>query len=253
MLYVALTRAREQIIIINSVKEDGVPLYLLEDLVPIVKRKKYNSFSSMYNSIVDVFTDCKEELDPLTLNISDDYLKGLKQDVTQLISKTSDEIIEKIIVDNSYDKQQSKASKDEKGLIKPEVKEIMEYGIYVHELLEHCDFKNVDYSSYNENEQKIINSFLSHFSKEKLEKAKVLKEFEFIYENDSNTIHGIIDLMIVYEDKVDIIDYKLSNINDEAYLKQLSVYKKYIENKVNKEVNVYLYSVLKNNLVKMEV
>lgn len=253
LLYVALTRAREQIIIINSVKENGVPLYLLEDIVPVIKRKKYNSFSAVYNSIVDVFSDCKEELDPLTLNINDDYLKGLKLDVRQLINYVDDKIDEKKIIDNSKEKEQSKASKEEKSLLNQKEKENMEYGTYVHELLEMCDFKNVDYSLYNEKEKRIIKSFLSNFDLESLEKSKILKEYEFIYEKEEMVIHGVIDLMIVYDDRIDIIDYKLSNINDEAYVNQLSVYKHYIETKTNKPINVFLYSIINNKLQKMGV
>ena len=49
--------------------------------------------------------------------------------------------------------------------------------------------------------------------------------------------------MLVYKDNIKIIDYKLKNISDEAYLKQLNGYKKYIENKSSKPVNVYLYSI----------
>ena len=50
--------------------------------------------------------------------------------------------------------------------------------------------------------------------------------------------------MLEYDDHIDIIDYKLKDINDSAYIKQLNGYKKYIMNKTNKKVNIYLYSLL---------
>ena len=40
-----------------------------------------------------------------------------------------------------------------------------------------------------------------------------------------------------------IIDYKLKNIDDENYDKQLNGYKKYIKEKTKREVECYLYSI----------
>ena len=50
--------------------------------------------------------------------------------------------------------------------------------------------------------------------------------------------------MLEYSDYIDIIDYKLKNISDEEYIKQLNGYKNYIEKISNKKVNIYLYSIL---------
>ena len=57
--------------------------------------------------------------------------------------------------------------------------------------------------------------------------------------------------MLEYSNYIDIIDYKLKNIKDEAYIKQLMGYKNYIENKTNKKVNIYLYSMMNENLEKI--
>ena len=43
---------------------------------------------------------------------------------------------------------------------------------------------------------------------------------------------------------ITIIDYKLKNINDIEYDKQVLGYKKYIENKTGKKTIAYLYSIL---------
>ena len=50
--------------------------------------------------------------------------------------------------------------------------------------------------------------------------------------------------MLEYNDHIDIIDYKLKNIEDEYYQKQLQGYKEYIKTTTNKEINLYLYSIL---------
>ena len=57
--------------------------------------------------------------------------------------------------------------------------------------------------------------------------------------------------MFEYEEYIDIIDYKLKDIEDKNYLKQLNGYKEYIENKTNKKVNIYLYSIINNDLRKI--
>ena len=61
----------------------------------------------------------------------------------------------------------------------------------------------------------------------------------------------ITELLFEYEEYIDIIDYKLKDIEDKNYLKQLNGYKEYIENKTNKKVNIYLYSIINNDLRKI--
>ena len=68
---------------------------------------------------------------------------------------------------------------------------------------------------------------------------KMYKEYEFIDDNS----HGIIDLIIDCNTHLEIIDYKLKNIDDLSYDKQLLGYKKYLEKKTNRKVKCYLYSI----------
>ena len=65
-----------------------------------------------------------------------------------------------------------------------------------------------------------------------------------MYEEDNELNHGIIDLLLEREDKIIIIDYKLKNINDSLYDKQLNGYRNYIYNKTKKKVECYLYSII---------
>ena len=57
--------------------------------------------------------------------------------------------------------------------------------------------------------------------------------------------------MIEYDNHIDIIDYKLSNIKDDNYLNQLQGYKKYISTIVDKDINIYLYSIINERLEKI--
>ncbi len=86
---------------------------------------------------------------------------------------------------------------------------------------------------------------------ENINNAEIFQEYEFIYEEDKKEYHGKIDLMIIYENHIDIIDYKLNDITDEKYLHQLNGYKNYIEKNTKKEVNIYLYSILGGKIKKL--
>ena len=44
----------------------------------------------------------------------------------------------------------------------------------------------------------------------------------------------------------------LKNIEDDAYLEQLNGYKNYISNKLKKNVETYLYSIMDNKLKKLD-
>ena len=76
----------------------------------------------------------------------------------------------------------------------------------------------------------------------------IYHEYEFFYEKDNINYHGIIDLILEYNDHIDIIDFKLKSITDDNYKSQLYGYKNYIENITNKKVNTYLYSVLNEKI-----
>ena len=253
LLYVALTRAREQMIILNPAKKDNVSISEFDNLVSDIKRKKYNSFSSMYNSISKLFNDCSVVIDPVSLNVNDNYLKSKDIPYDQLIERSSYDITCKSLAVDSSIVNKAKASKVSYKLFEKEEINAMEYGTYIHRVFETFDFKKKDYSSYDEKTKSFLMNFFANELLKDVDKAKVYKELEFIYDNDNQTIHGIIDLMLEYDEHIDIIDYKLSNVQDEAYINQLSAYKKYIESKSNKIVNVYLYSIMKDEMVKVEV
>ena len=54
--------------------------------------------------------------------------------------------------------------------------------------------------------------------------------------------------MLEYDNDIDLIDYKLKNVTDEAYINQLSGYKTYLEKISNKKVNLYLYSIIDSKI-----
>ena len=119
----------------------------------------------------------------------------------------------------------------------------------MHYLLEVINFKNPNLSNLNIDKSYLdkVNKFLNSDLLKNVNNSNIYKEYEFIYNDNNEDKHGFIDLMLEYDNYVDIIDYKLKNIDDENYEKQLLGYKKYIENITNKKVNIYLYSIIDGN------
>ena len=238
LFYVALTRAKEKMIILCDLNGEEYSNFNESGLVEDIIRLRYRSFS-------DIIMSIQSKLSNYVTNITDidmtsDY-KLIKQYNFKDYIDTNDIKLDvkELLKDNEL--LESKTySKHTNELITEEIKANMEYGTKVHYELEVLDFNNPNTSDKN------IIKFLESDLLKNISKGKIYKEYEFMYEKDNTINHGIIDLMIEYPDYIDIIDYKLKNIEDENYIKQLKGYKEYIENKTNKSVNLYLYSIIDN-------
>ena len=75
-----------------------------------------------------------------------------------------------------------------------------------------------------------------------LENYQVLHEYSF--KDDENNVRGIIDCLVVKDDEIDIIDFKLKNLSEDAYDTQLRTYKKYIATLTDKPIKMYLLAAL---------
>lgn len=245
LFYVALTRAKEKMIFLlpSNNKENNS---YINDIVDDSIREKYNSFASIMYSLEPIIKSYYKNIDITTIDLSKDYNMIKNDNYMSLLNKVDDKInVENI--DIKFEKAEEKSfSKKNIHLITKEEENKLEYGRRVHELFELTDFNNLDNLSGKNKE--IISKFLE---KVNIGTAKIYKEYEFVYEENNIIYHGIIDLMLEYDDYIKIIDYKLKNISDEAYLKQLNGYKNYIEKVFNKEVSIYLYSIINNTLEKI--
>ena len=244
LLYVALTRAKEKMIfILPSSNKDET---FISDIVDNNIREKYNSFASIMYSLEGVTKKYYKNIDLSKINITKDYNMIKNNNYLKLINRVDD----KLLVDNINiitNKEEEKSfSKKNIHIISKEEELKLEYGRRVHELFELTDFNNID-NLYGKDREIIVN-FLNNID---INNCDIYKEYEFIYEEDNITYHGIIDLLLVYNDSIKIIDYKLKNINDTAYLKQLNGYKSYIEKVFGKPTYIYLYSIIDNKLEKL--
>ena len=238
LLYVALTRVKEKmIIVVPEIEEES----LIEDIVPNFVREKYKSFLDILKSII---SNLDEYITPVDSEVSLSYkTNNTKQKELErgedILEVKPLNITKEIVKEEHF-------SKDIPHLVNVEEQEQMEFGTKVHEVLEMMNFKenNLDKFNVDESIKEKINKFLNtDLIKENIN-SNMYKEYEFIYKEDNKLLHGIIDLLIENPDKMIIIDYKLKNIDDSNYDKQLNGYRKYIKEKTNKDTYCYLYSII---------
>lgn len=246
LLYVALTRAKEKMIMVTNLIQNDNCTTDENGIIDYLTRINYRSYKDILESVYPYIHKYIENIDLPEINIGYKYSQkntiNIDIEDNHKIIVNKKEYISELINEEHY-------SKSENKLITPTEVANMEYGTHMHYILENTDFKNPDYSLLTNEEQEITQGLLNNKIMSNIKDASIYHEYEFIYENNKQIKTGIIDLMLEYPDHIDIIDYKLKNTNDPAYLKQLNGYKEYIENKNNKPTYIYLYSLLNKELI----
>ena len=237
LLYVAVTRAKEKMIfVIPKIEEENEVL----DIVPYYERIKYSKFLDIFKSIYSNIINFNKDVE---VTATKDYLDSKKE--VEEIEKNKDNLeVKEINIENDIIEEKH-YSKESLHIVTKEEQELLNYGTKVHKVLEQIDFKNphLELFDLNKKMEEKIKSFLnSEIIKDNIN-GVFYKEYEFTYLEDNTHSHGIIDLLIEQPDKMIIIDYKLKNIDDENYDKQLNGYRKYIKEKTKKEVDCLLYSI----------
>ena len=239
LLYVALTRAREKMIIvmpnISNDKELG-------DVVSDYDRLNYTNFAKMVISVASLFKDKTKEITDIK-DISKAYLE-----VKKITSKIDNNVKELEIIPSIYDntiKEKETYHKEGDDVKTEEELKLLEIGRNVHTLFERIDFINnkLPYIEDNYYKEKLTNFLNSSFIS-KYKDYKKYQEYEFLWKNSNKTYHGKIDLLLVGDSEALIIDYKLKNTKDKAYIDQLNGYKEVISNKLNLPTSCYLYSII---------
>ena len=241
LFYVAITRAKENFIMISEFNDK---LYNKND-IESHDLLKCKSFKDIITLLKNYLTPYTINVDLNKLNLNKDYMAIKDNNYKDNIEYTEDTInINKLDINNEVldNKHFSKALS---SIMDEEFKNLLDYGTFIHYCFEVYDFNNnnIDELNIPEEYKDNIRRFLKHDEVKDINTAKVYKEHEIKYDKDGSTYHGIIDLLVEYNDHFDIIDYKTDNIDSDEYVKQLNGYKEYIENKYNKQTNIYLYSV----------
>ena len=251
LFYVALTRAREQMIIVLPDRETRTLEKNNDGVIEEIRRLSFNKLSSFIYGIKNYLYSYFEGIDIEKLGLTKNYLYP-KKIVQETLNNIKDNInVEEINIENEV-VEEKHFSKETNKIITKEENDLMKFGTKVHEIFELLDFRNIDLSLVdNKFIRNKVEKFLSNDLLKNISNANIYKEYEFIYIKDNNEYHGIIDLMLEYDNHIDIIDYKLKGITDENYIKQLNGYKEYIEKISNKEVSTYLYSILDEKVLQI--
>ena len=251
LFYVALTRAREQMIIVLPDRETRTLEKNNDGVIEEIRRLSFNKLSSFIYGIKNYLYSYFEQIDIEKLGLTKNYLYP-KKIVQETLNNIKDNInVEEINIENEV-VEEKHFSKETNKIITKEENDLMKFGTKVHEMFELLDFRNIDLSLVdNKFIRNKVEKFLSNDLLKNISNANIYKEYEFIYNKDNNEYHGIIDLMLEYDNHIDIIDYKLKGITDENYIKQLNGYKEYIEKISNKEVSTYLYSILDEKVLQI--
>ena len=249
LFYVALTRCKEKIILINSFNDDNISNN--RGLVDNNIRNKYRSFKDILDSINNTLKPYIKNINIKDIGINKEYNMIKKYNYKNNINISNDKYIVNELKINSNVQEKKHYSKTNYSILSDSEQKVLQIGTQIHDLLEIIDFDNPRLEELN----------CSEFYKDKIKKfldldilkennLKFYKEYEFINNKDNEEKHGIIDLIIEGDNDIKIIDYKLKNIDDEKYYEQLCGYKEYIKTKTSKDVNIYLYSILDNILEK---
>lgn len=238
LFYVALTRAREKM------------YFIIPDLDSCKLKSSYYHF----RNLLDFINFYRDNLSSYIKRVS--YPSSISKDY--LLSNTLEELktsSEDVI---KFDDKIYLPAKIEKGKISKELlvikddklNENLMIGTHLHEILQTINLKTKDLSRVNlsDKEVSILTKVLNLSCFNDLSDAKIYQELEFIFEDEGKNYHGIIDLLIEYDDRFAIIDYKLYNTDKEEYKRQLGVYHKYLSLISDKKIEMYLLSLIKAEL-----
>lgn len=245
LFYVALTRAREKMIIVTSLNQKPFnEANKVDDMI----RLKYLSFKDIIDSLDYVIDKYVKEVDLDKINLTKKYTLTKKKDITSKL-KHGEKIVVNQINIKSEEIEKNHFSKTINKLMTKEESKNIELGIKMHEIFEKTDFENPNFNNMSKFEKKKIESFIKTGILEG--RKKIYQEYEFIYEEEKKSYQGIIDLLIIKENENIIVDYKLKKTDDKAYINQLNGYKKYIEKITSKTTKTYLYSIINEKLIEI--
>ena len=248
LFYVALTRAREKMIIVLPEKETKKLEKNENGVIEEIRRLSFSKLSDFMYGVKDYLDKYFKTIDITKLGLTKDYQYNKTINIKDNTNIKDDINVEEINIKNDI-AEEKHFSKETNVLSTKEEIKMMKYGTRIHEYLELIDYKNPNLSLIKDTFIKDkIEKFLNTDLLKNIKDSNIYHEYEFYYEKDNINYHGIIDLMLEYDEHIDIIDFKLKSITDDNYKSQLYGYKNYIENITNKKVNTYLYSILNEKI-----
>ena len=239
LFYVAVTRAKEKMIFVLPSRE-------WDKGTDYDSKVSWSSLADMLDSIRDVLSPYTLSIDLKEIPLTHAYHTLTKKEYPASFSHYVEEEISIPVKPIG----QERFSKTTSHILSKQELRAMKFGEHMHEVFESIDILHPNLEKLSKFEKEKVTLFLKHDIVRNAPQA-VYQEYEFMTELDGKMQHGIIDLLLQYENRYVIIDYKLKEVTDEAYRKQLDGYKKYIYQKTGKPVEAYLYSILDDRMVAM--
>ena len=239
LFYVAVTRAKEKMIFVLPSRE-------WDKGTDYDSKVSWSSLADMLDSIRDVLFPYTLSIDLKEIPLTHAYHTLTKKEYPTSFSHYVEEEISIPVKPIG----QERFSKTTSHILSKQELRAMKFGEHMHEVFESIDILHPNLEKLSKFEKEKVTLFLKHDIVRNAPQA-VYQEYEFMTELDGKMQHGIIDLLLQYENRYVIIDYKLKEVTDEAYRKQLDGYKKYIYQKTGKPVEAYLYSILDDRMVAM--
>ena len=231
LFYVALTRTREKFYLITNADKEN----------PNGRWTSFQRFTEKLN--LDEFA---KEVQESQLGLTKEYRKTVKSDSRwEGEERTYSWEMKSWAINHS-----KRISKKMEELMSDSLKNAVELGLEFHECLEVLDFNHpqIEELPVSDFMKKTLKKVLQHPVFQKISSAKTYHEYEFYLEKDEQSYQGIIDLLAVYEDHIDIIDYKLSSVSHEEYQRQLKIYADYVASVSSKKIHCYLVSILNQTI-----
>lgn len=239
LFYVAVTRAKEKMIFVLPSRE-------WDKGTDYESKVSWSSLADMLDSIRDVLSPYTLSIDLKEIPLTHAYHTLTKKEYPTSFAHYVEEEISIPVKPIG----QERFSKTTSHILSKQELRAMKFGEHMHEVFESIDILHPNLEKLSKFEKEKVTLFLKHDIVRNAPQA-VYQEYEFMTELDGKMQHGIIDLLLQYENRYVIIDYKLKEVTDEAYRKQLDGYKKYIYQKTGKPVEAYLYSILDDRMVAM--
>ena len=246
LFYVALTRAREKMYFVMPKIQ-----YLDKVASPFLFSSYSHFISYYYEQAVEKYVvgvDYKNI-------VSKNYLNNSTSKLSSMIENLGTKYTYNTPTYKGTVLDKTKISKKIEEVIDSNTAYVLNLGNRLHQILQTLDFSTFDLEILNitDKEKEMLKNVLELKCFENVKEANIYKEYEFMYDSDGKTYHGIIDLLLEYEDHFEIIDYKLSDIDKPEYQVQLNEYYKYLSKITDKPIKMYLLSLTKAKLEEVNV
>ncbi|MCR5078892.1 MAG: UvrD-helicase domain-containing protein [Bacilli bacterium] len=229
LFYVALTRAEEMVVLLNRKPKEGMTF---EDITPY-SVENANSFQGFFLSS-GLFLDSSFDTSSLP---------------QEKVDNASAKIVHK---GKGYVELRENVGKKGKAiatirasheLSEPLDPAILVRGNRLHKIMEYTSFsKKVLPPIEDKKEKRMFESLLSLPLFKDASRAKEYHEYEFVDEEEN--LHGIIDMFLLYDDHIDLIDFKTKTIDPSLYAGQLKAYERYLSKVFKgKRIDKYLLSI----------